>query len=407
LFPINISGGVSHNGLKDSDLTAQFNNDYEYNDYQDVREMGFKEKEDTSSVKKEKFEHFHDQEADMDKRILRKAPRSEDSGFVSTLKIVPMVVKNSKYDESSQIMIPTVNTMRQRLKEPEKLAVQTQPASGGKENKKIYQKNLRERIKNLYKKEEEKEIIKEDMDKSPLKKKVISERKRFRPRVQEDASEFKKDEINIVDDADDSKRLKLKTHRFMNPRKRFNKIKKDILSKRISETKKTEFNDNIVDDYDVGNDNFVVDQKAVETSKESSKIKSQSGTYFMRKTNAKGDDEITNTDQAVTSFNQMRFWRNRFESDRIKTFLDSKKGNLEKSKIAMSQSVNEKFDNSQRSLQRKKMPFLKTSDGEKEDDNNDKDDIPFLKDEPNNKPIIKVNFCFLILNSCLLIIFTS
>ena len=177
MFPINISGGVSHNGLKDSDLTAQFNNDYEYNDYQDVREMGFKEEEETSSVKKEKFEHFHDQEADMDKRILRKAPRSEDSGFVSTLKIVPMVVKNSKYDESSQMMIPTVNTMRQRLKDPEKLAVQTQPASGGKENKKIYQKNLRERIKNLYKKEEEKEIIKEDMDKSPLKKKVISERK--------------------------------------------------------------------------------------------------------------------------------------------------------------------------------------------------------------------------------------
>jgi hypothetical protein len=72
----------------------------------------------------------------------------------------------------------------------------------------------------------------------------------------------------------------------------------------------------------------VIDQKAVETEEKGSKIKSHHGRYSDIKKdlkNAEYKNEIRNKDPTTTSFNQMNFWRNRFESDRIKTFMNSRK----------------------------------------------------------------------------------
>merc|ERR1711892_1067804 len=112
--------------------------------------------------KERKFEYFHDREASLDKDVVSKASRSGDSGFVSSLKIVPMVVKNSQYDEASEMVIPIVNKIRHKLREGQSPRFvtkkpETPVATTEQSYKKIYQNNLRQRIKNLYKDAKEKE----------------------------------------------------------------------------------------------------------------------------------------------------------------------------------------------------------------------------------------------------------
>ena len=104
----------------------------------------------------------------------------------------------------------------------------------------------------------------------------------------------------------------------------------------------------------------------------------------------KGSDKAEKTDQAVTSFNQMRFWRNRFESDRIRTFLDSRKKGVENTQSESDQRSINKTSTSERPLQRKRMTPL-NSDKNVEDAKSTQD-IPFLETEVLTKPHIKVIF---------------
>ena len=116
--------------------------------------------EKSQHVQGDKLEKTHGHGSDLDKTVQRKAPTTEDTNSLSGMKIA----KNSKYDETSKMRIPTVNKMRRRLKEGQlpdsatmKPPVQTQPASTEKSQKTKYQNNLRLRIKNLYKNDTEEE----------------------------------------------------------------------------------------------------------------------------------------------------------------------------------------------------------------------------------------------------------
>ena len=363
---------------------TEYANDYEYNEYQDVREIGVEEKK--VSDKPKKFEFFPDRGADVRKNHLRKAPRSEDTGFVSSLKIEPMVIKNSQYDEPSET--PAVNRIRHEVRDSQ-VSPSITEKPGGQAYKKIYQNNLRKRIKNLYKDKVEKEIIGDPSQQTFSSKKDLD---RIQPRIdylkelethtQLKVEEAKKDE-KINDDLKDNS--KLSKHQMTN-RKRFTKFKKDILANRMTDTRLTHVVNEISEDYDDDDSTYHLDQKAVETEEKSNKIRLLTKQVKNKTKETKEKEDIKNTDQAINSFNQMRFWRNRFESDRIKTFLNSKKASIENSKAVKEHGLTE--GKTVRPLQRKRMPFLKT-DYEAQDAEK-LEVIPFLKEEGQKEQVVKV-----------------
>ena len=363
---------------------TEYANDYEYNEYQDVREIGVEEKK--VSDKPKKFEFFPDRGADVGKNHLRKAPRSEDTGFVSSLKIEPMVIKNSQYDEPSET--PAVNRIRHEVRDSQ-VSPSITEKPGGQAYKKIYQNNLRKRIKNLYKDKVEKEIIGDPSQQTFSSKKDLN---RIQPRIdylkeiethtQLKVEEAKKDE-KINDDLKDNS--KLSKHQMTN-RKRFTKFKKDILANRMTDTRLTHVVNEISEDYDDDDSTYHLDQKAVETEEKSNKIRLLTKQVKNKNKETKEKEDIKNTDQAINSFNQMRFWRNRFESDRIKTFLNSKKASIENSKAVKEHGLTE--GKTVRPLQRKRMPFLKT-DYEAQDEEK-LEVIPFLKEEGQKEQVVKV-----------------
>ena len=363
---------------------TEYANDYEYNEYQDVREIGVEEKK--VSDKPKKFEFFPDRGADVGKNHLRKAPRSEDTGFVSSLKIEPMVIKNSQYDEPSET--PAVNRIRHEVRDSQ-VSPSITEKPGGQAYKKIYQNNLRKRIKNLYKDKVEKEIIGDPSQQTFSSKKDLD---RIQPRIdylkelethtQLKVEEAKKDE-KINDDLKDNS--KLSKHQMTN-RKRFTKFKKDILANRMTDTRLTHVVNEISEDYDDDDSTYHLDQKAVETEEKSNKIRLLTKQVKNKTKETKEKEDIKNTDQAINSFNQMRFWRNRFESDRIKTFLNSKKASIENSKAVKEHGLTE--GKTVRPLQRKRMPFLKT-DYEAQDAEK-LEVIPFLKEEGQKEQVVKV-----------------
>ena len=147
-----------------------------------------------------------------------------------------------------------------------------------------------------------------------------------------------------------------------------------------------------MEDYHVSKNNNPMDQKAVETEEKSTKLRSQIGLgrHSELGNRIKGSDNAEKTDQSVTSFNQMRFWRNRFESDRIRTFLDSRKKGVENTQSESDQRSINKTSTPERPLQRKRMTPL-NSDKNMEDTKSTQD-IPFLETEALRKPHIKVTF---------------
>merc|ERR1711892_261746 len=273
--------------------------------------------------KEGKFEYFHDREASLDKDIVSKASRSGDSGFVSSLKIVPMVVKNSQYDEASEMVIPIVNKIRHKLREGQSPRFvtkkpETPVATTEQSYKKIYQNNLRQRIKNLYKDDKKKE----ESYNTSVKNHKLNNAKKNNTIMSKKSSIFKKNEKKIPM----KRKLKINTNNQ-------NGIKID---------------DN---DYDVVNNDYINDLKAI-ASEKNINTESQGWKPSQKKTTFSEINEMSDLTPSY-SYNQMKFWRNQFESDRIKTFVTGNK-----------QTENKPPS---RKLQRKRDPFLNTKDEKQEE----------------------------------------
>merc|ERR1711892_895573 len=246
--------------------------------------------------KERKFECFHDREASLDKDIVSKASRSGDSRFVSSLKIVPMVVKNSQYDEASEMVIPTVNKIRHKLREGQsprfvtkKPDIQTPVATTEQSHKKIYQNNLRQRIKNLYKDDKKKE----ESYNTIVKNHKLNNTKKNNTIMSKKSSIFKKNQKKIPM----KRKLKINTNNQ-------NGIKIDDI------------------DYDVVNSDYVNDLKAM-ASEKNINTEYQGWKPSQKKTKYSEINEMSDLTSS-SSYNQMKFWRNQFESDRIKTFVSGK-----------------------------------------------------------------------------------
>merc|ERR1711892_310414 len=275
--------------------------------------------------KEGKFEYFHDQEASLDKYIVSKASRSEDIGFVSSLKIVPMVVKKSQYDEASEMVIPIVNKIRHKLREGQSPRFVTKKpespvATTEQSYKKIYQNNLRQRIKNLYKDEKKKE----ESYNTSVKTHKLNNAKKNNTIMSKKSSIFKKNEKKIPM----KRKLKINTNNQ-------NGIKID---------------DN---DYDVVSNDYINDLKAM-ASEKNINTESQGWKPSHKKTKKTEINEMSDLTPS-SSYNQMKFWRNQFESDRIKTFVSGKK-----------QTAKKENNPPSRKLQRKRDPFLNTKDTKQE-----------------------------------------
>lgn len=358
---------------RDSIFSAPYNNNYEYHDYHDPREIGTddKKEEDVDDFLKQK--QFQNRKLSTNKASLRKAPRSEESEFVSTLNIEPMVVKNSKFDEDRKLRIPASNRVRNRVVNREMTNAVTQTPDSfkpmivtEKSYKKIYQNNLRERIKNLYKNGKEMENNREEYvaesSNNRLQRRPNPNRNNIQHREQVKSDEVKDTDnlVNVPEKHHDSARIKLAREKVINPQKRL----RNMLTKRISKGEPKESDINEGDKVAIEKEEYDLDQKAVETQRVSARASLDE--------QEKGTEE---RDQKINSFHQMRFWRNRFESDRLRTFLNSKKNDTGEN--------NQSDDNKKSStlLQRKRVSNKKETTQENTGRSTHEKDIPFLRAE--------------------------
>ena len=314
---------------------------------------------------------------------MRKAPRSEESEFVSTLNIEPMVVKNSKFDEDRKLRIPASNRVRNRVVNREMTDAVTQTPDSfkpmivtEKSYKKIYQNNLRERIKNLYKNGKEIENNREEYvaesSNNRLQRRPNPNRNNIQHREQVKSDEVKDTDnlVNVPEKHHDSARIKLAREKVINPQKRL----RNMLTKRISKGEPKESDINEGNKVAIEKEEYDLDQKAVETQRVSARASLDE--------QEKGTEE---RDQKINSFHQMRFWRNRFESDRLRTFLNSKKNDTGEN--------NQSEDNKKSStlLQRKRVSNKKETTHENTGRSTLEKDIPFLRAEhlKTNPPKVK------------------